>query len=214
MSLPLFLYLCQAVIYTFLNQAATLSLSDDESKTLLTQLLDDMLPRYARPEQGGCRITTPFLQSLTPGSCKYRFQCVWHSLYIKAHLKPSFFANEIIELADVLQIPDPFITKSCFRFSSIEALALLLARLRSAGDIFDLVVHYDHPQSAISEVVHELSDYIDRRWGYLLDLDARNCHELSLGTLCRLCYHYCIISPITLSSLCSFPVTSDFLTKL
>jgi hypothetical protein len=83
-----------------------------------------------------------------------------------------FYAEEIVELAEVLQIPDPFITKGRYRFSSIEALGILLARYKSAGAINDLVIMYDRPESAISEVVNELSTWLYEQWDHLLGFDV------------------------------------------
>ena len=79
--------------------------------------------------------------------------------------------GELLNVAAVLEIPDPFITTSRYRFSSLEALCLLCARLRTAGDQHDLSVKYSRSQSAISELVNELTFYLDQRWAHLLAFD-------------------------------------------
>ncbi|KAJ3777033.1 hypothetical protein FB446DRAFT_616707, partial [Lentinula raphanica] len=106
------------------------------------------------PEQCGQRISMEFLNALPHRECLYWFR---------------FYAEEIEELARLLRIPDPFITKTRSRFSAIEALALLLARFQSPGDIYSLVLRYDHSQSAISEVVNELTVYLNDTWHHLLE---------------------------------------------
>lgn len=45
--------------------------------------------------------------------------------------------NKIADLIRVLHIPNPFITKTRTKFSAVEALCLLLARFKSAGDLND-----------------------------------------------------------------------------
>jgi hypothetical protein len=83
----------------------------------------------------------------------------------------SFTAQELVLLAKVLEIPDAFITKTQCRFPAVEALALLCARLSSAADIHDLSAKHNRSQSSISEVINELSVYLDDTWKHLLDLD-------------------------------------------
>ncbi|KAJ7764156.1 hypothetical protein DFH07DRAFT_704135, partial [Mycena maculata] len=111
----------------------------------------------ARPEQGGFRITIDWLFTLRPRDCLYRFR---------------FYAAEIVDLASALDIPDPFVTDARYRFSAVEALCLLLARYKSAGDLYDLTMLYDRSQSAISQVVNELTMWLDQRWEHLLDFDT------------------------------------------
>lgn len=89
-----------------------------------------------------------------------------------------FYPEEIAELATALQIPDPYITRTRSSFTQIEALGLLLARFRSAGDMYDLTSRYDRPQSAISEIINELTEYLDETWKHLLELSPRN-HTIS-----------------------------------
>jgi hypothetical protein len=83
-------------------------------------------------------------------------------------------ADEICEMAEALEIPERFITTSRYSFTSIEALALLCARFRSAGDLYHLSMIYDHSQSSITECVNELVMYVDIKWSHLLDCDREH----------------------------------------
>lgn len=83
----------------------------------------------------------------------------------------SLTASELIRLAEVLRVPNPFFTQGRYRFEAIEAVSLLCARFRSAGDQYILSLLYDRPQSAISEVVNELVIYLAEKWAHLLDFD-------------------------------------------
>ncbi|KAJ7691354.1 hypothetical protein B0H17DRAFT_843844, partial [Mycena rosella] len=110
-----------------------------------------------RPKIGGTRITMDWLKSLAPRDCLYQFR---------------FYAEEIADLAAVMDIPAPFRTRSRYAFSPVEALALLLARFKSAADIYELTMNHNRSQGAISEVVNELSEYLDKRWGHLFEFDT------------------------------------------
>ncbi|KAJ7619953.1 hypothetical protein DFH06DRAFT_922387, partial [Mycena polygramma] len=110
-----------------------------------------------RPQIGGERITLDWLRSLNPRDCLYQFR---------------FYADELAHLAAVLDIPEIFRTRSRYAFPRVEALALLVARFKSAGDEFDLMMKYDRTQSAISELVNELTEFLDDRWHHLLDFDS------------------------------------------
>ncbi|KAJ6493877.1 hypothetical protein DFH09DRAFT_871267, partial [Mycena vulgaris] len=110
-----------------------------------------------RPELGGTRITMDWLRSLVPRDCLYRFR---------------LYADEIADLAALMDIPAPFRTRGRYAFSPVEALGLLLARFRSAGDMYEVSMKYNRSQSAISELVNELSEYLDERWSHLLDFDT------------------------------------------
>ena len=83
-----------------------------------------------------------------------------------------FSADELVELVEVLEIPERFVVSGRYKFSNIEALCLLLARFRSAGDIALLAMMYNRSISAISQCVNELSLFIDDSWGHLLDFDS------------------------------------------
>jgi nuclease HARBI1 len=79
-----------------------------------------------------------------------------------------------LDAAVQLDIPDPFITQSGNKFSAVEALALLCARLRTAGDLFAFVMIYDRSQSAISEGVNELAIFLNERWTHLFHFPHDN----------------------------------------
>lgn len=81
-------------------------------------------------------------------------------------------ASEIVALADAMQIPEVLSTTSRFKFTAIEALCLLLACFRSSGDIYELTSRHNRTESAISEVVNELTVFIDQKWSHLLAFDS------------------------------------------
>nr|GAT43323.1 predicted protein [Mycena chlorophos] len=122
-------------------------------------LLSNNLPllHYARPEIAGTRISLAWLKKLKPSACLYHFR---------------FYAEEIQRLVEALDIPQPFKTQNRCVFSDIEALCLLLARFRTAGDQFQLSTQFGRSQAAISQVVNELCEYLDTRWEHLLDFDT------------------------------------------
>lgn len=72
----------------------------------------------------------------------------------------------------VLDIPDPFVTTSRSKFTSLEALCLLLARFVSISNLDELSAQYNRPIGAISEAINELSQHLDERWHHLLDFDT------------------------------------------
>ncbi|KAK6984335.1 hypothetical protein R3P38DRAFT_2416771, partial [Favolaschia claudopus] len=67
-----------------------------------------------------------------------------------------------------LDIPPIFRTQNRCAFPRMEALGLLLARFRSAGDMFELSMQYNRSQAAISQLINELSEFLDERWSHLL----------------------------------------------
>ncbi|KAJ7193701.1 hypothetical protein GGX14DRAFT_378724, partial [Mycena pura] len=111
-----------------------------------------------RPRISGNQITLDWLKSLRPCDCLYRFR--WLS------------AHKLERLVEAMDIPDPFKTSSGYVFSAIEALCLLLARFKTAGDIYDLTMHYNRGATAVGDVVNELAMVIDERWKHLLDFDT------------------------------------------
>ena len=76
----------------------------------------------------------------------------------------SFTAEELIELSGLMSIPNPFRTSSGHVFAPVEALSLLCARFRTAGDIYELTQKYARSQSAISECINELAIYLDNKY--------------------------------------------------
>lgn len=89
--------------------------------------------------------------------------------------------NELLDVVTTLQIPDPFITTNRYRFSALEAFCLLCARLQTAGDQHDLCIKYARSQSSISEVVNELTFFLDEKWGHLLAFDPVLLSPSALG---------------------------------
>ena len=83
----------------------------------------------------------------------------------------SFTVDELCKLTKALDIPEIFKTSHGYRFSGLEALCLLCARLRTPGDIYELVAKYDRSICAVSQCINELCELLDERWQYLLDFD-------------------------------------------
>ncbi|KAJ7128062.1 hypothetical protein C8R46DRAFT_814339, partial [Mycena filopes] len=115
---------------------------------------------------GGQRITIGWLHALHPRDCLDQFR---------------FYAEELVHLAVVLDIPEIFRTTKRYAFPRVEALALFLARFKSPADLADLTRRYDRCESSISELVNELAEFLDERWSHLLDFDAQ--HILSPARL-------------------------------
>ncbi|KAF7972906.1 hypothetical protein HWV62_16632 [Athelia sp. TMB] len=91
-------------------------------------------------------------------------------------------AEEIFALAEALDIPEDFKTSNDYTFSRYEALCLLCARFRSAGDMYLLSMLYDRSQSSISQCINELVVYLDERWEHLLYCDEEHLlHPLRLA---------------------------------
>ena len=74
-----------------------------------------------------------------------------------------FTSKEILLLARILHIPDPLITQSGSSFTAVEALSLLLLRMRSNKNLYDLVQNFDRSLATISEVVNELLSFLEAR---------------------------------------------------
>jgi hypothetical protein len=88
----------------------------------------------------------------------------------------SFSCDELVDLVNALQLPAFFITHNRYLVSSLEAVSLLCARLKSTGDIWELVERYDRSQSAMSEIINEIAITVDDRWGFLLGFDPVLLH--------------------------------------
>ncbi|KAJ7087370.1 hypothetical protein B0H15DRAFT_736152, partial [Mycena belliarum] len=112
-----------------------------------------------RPQQSGERITKHWLRAQTDRHCLWAFS--------------RMTGGELTRLAKAMDIPEQIKTASGHVFSRIEALTLLCARFRSAGDIYEIVTKYDRAQSAISEIINYLCCYLDDRWAHLLDFDHK-----------------------------------------
>lgn len=85
---------------------------------------------------------------------------------------PSMTSQELLRLAETLDLPDEIITRGNYRFDRVEAFALTCARLASAGDELDLSTRYNRSQSSISEIFNEVVTFLDERWEHLLCFDS------------------------------------------
>src|SRR6266481_405772 len=83
-----------------------------------------------------------------------------------------FTVDELIMLTAVLRIPDPLISSGHYNASALEALVLTCAHLCSPEDQWMIGTKYHHPQSAISEITHEVVSHINRVWGHLLNFNV------------------------------------------
>ncbi|KAG1849650.1 hypothetical protein DFJ58DRAFT_611020, partial [Suillus subalutaceus] len=119
-----------------------------------------------RPHQGGERISETYLRSMRDRESLWQFQMT---------------ASELLELAQALRLPDEIRTDMGHKFTAIEALCLTCARLRSAGDLYELVSKFDRSAAGISEIVNWVIIFIDEKWGHLLDFDQE--HLLSRPNL-------------------------------
>jgi nuclease HARBI1 len=98
-------------------------------------------------------------------------------------------ASELFELADALQIPEFLSTKGHYRFTGIEALCLLCAHFCLAGNMYSLAMLYDHSQSAISECINELVEFLDEHWEHLLQCDGEHLLHPSQLSYCAEAMH-------------------------
>lgn len=83
-----------------------------------------------------------------------------------------FSVDEILELSQAMEIPDPFKTREGYLFSSIEALYILLYRFCMDADIHDITSHFDRSSCAVSMVVNDLLLFLDGTWSHLLRFDS------------------------------------------
>ena len=74
-------------------------------------------------------------------------------------------------MVDALGLPELIYTPNQSVFDPVEALGLTLAHFRSAGDQYELLMLYNRPQSAISEIVNKVVTMVDESWSHLLDFD-------------------------------------------
>ena len=89
---------------------------------------------------------------------------------------------ELFEMVDALGIPETFITDNHHLFIGIEGLCLLCAHFRSTGDMYLLAMLHDWAQSAISECINELIEYLDNRWEHLLQCGNQHLlHPMQLS---------------------------------
>jgi nuclease HARBI1 len=86
-------------------------------------------------------------------------------------------------MVDVLNLPLLIKTPTGYSFDSVEVLGLTLARFQTAGDQYKLSMLYNHSQSAISEIVNWVVNWVDKSWSHLLGFDHE--HLLSPQNLAK-----------------------------
>ena len=138
-------------------------------------VMDAAEPRQPpRPQQGGYRITTKYLQEIPETEALWMFRCVPVVFRFRFQLigwNSSMRSQDLLQLVEILHLPGEIVTHAGHRFNRVEAFALTCARLASAGDEFDLSARYDRSQSAISQVFNEVILFLDHKWGHLLQFD-------------------------------------------
>jgi hypothetical protein len=118
-----------------------MSIADDEIEELLSLqdailllestnvLAMNSLHHTTRPQLGGFRMMEAILESMDREECLYRFR--YASLKFTNAFIPitiaRFYPKEIVHLVRVMEIPNPFQTESCYNFTAVEALCILLA---------------------------------------------------------------------------------------
>jgi hypothetical protein len=80
-------------------------------------------------------------------------------------------AEELAEPPQTISIPSALWTSLGVAFEGLEALCLLWARFRSAGDLNHLTVEYDRPQPTLSQIINWLVTFFDEHWQHLFDCD-------------------------------------------
>jgi predicted site-specific integrase-resolvase len=71
--------------------------------------------------------------------------------------------QDLLHLADILDLPDEVFTRGNYRFDHVEAFALTCARLSSANNEHDLCTQYDRSQSSISKIFNEVVVFLNER---------------------------------------------------
>lgn len=74
-------------------------------------------------------------------------------------------------MVSALEVPEDLWTSSGDCFTGLEAFCLLLARFRSAGDLYTLTTQYDRAQSAILSIINYLVEILDETWEHVLGCD-------------------------------------------
>ena len=139
------------------------------------------------PTQGGERISEDWLRGLSDRECLSQFRYLFSNLYISIGKLTGLYsalrvtASELLDMVETLKIPPLITTRNQYIFDSIEALALTLARFRSASDQYDLSMRFNRSQSSISEIVNWVVTHVDERWQHLLEFDYK--HLLSPANL-------------------------------
>jgi hypothetical protein len=141
---------------------------------LMAELLDQPEVK-PHPSHGGEHLDEQYLLNLDEMDCIWRFRYahILTAFMLTTNDHHRFTAQELIQLADVLKLPDPLITRCGYRASALESLALLCARLRSAEDQWSISLKYNRPQSAISEITNMTAKNINDQWSHLLAWDHK-----------------------------------------
>ena len=72
-----------------------------------------------------------------------------------------YTAQELVILSEVLELPNPLITKLHYHASALESLALLCTYLCSPDTQWMLVNNYSQTQSAVSAIINKTASFIN-----------------------------------------------------
>ena len=73
-----------------------------------------------------------------------------------------FTTQELAILSEVLELPNPLITKSHYHASALKSLALLCTYLSRPDTQWMLVNKYSQTQLAISAIINETTSFINK----------------------------------------------------
>lgn len=82
-------------------------------------------------------------------------------------------ANDIFDMVEALNIPARIVTPTRSVFNGVEAFSLC-AHFQTAGEMYSLVMQYNWAQSAISEVINQLVQELDKQWEHLINCDREH----------------------------------------
>ncbi|OSC98558.1 hypothetical protein PYCCODRAFT_1447436 [Trametes coccinea BRFM310] len=82
-----------------------------------------------------------------------------------------FTQEKLLELPELLELPQEIVTPSGYCFTRTEAFALTCACLRTPADLDDLASRYNRASSAILEAINWVVSFLDVTWSYLLDFN-------------------------------------------
>jgi hypothetical protein len=85
-----------------------------------------------------------------------------------------FLACELVDLKDILHIPDSIENTNRYQLPGLEVLALLCARFRTGHDLYWLTARYRRSRSWITTAINTLVFQLDERWKHLLDFDHKH----------------------------------------
>ncbi|KAF0698103.1 hypothetical protein As57867_003465, partial [Aphanomyces stellatus] len=96
------------------------------------------------------------LADLTDADCRFKFR---------------FNKQQIPELTQLLEVPDPFKTKARYRATAVEAVCIMLNRLAWPHRLGSMVQTFGRSREALSSIANETMLHVHSRFGHLLEWD-------------------------------------------